>query len=348
MDGVTQAVAQRSGKNLSELSVPTARPHRVISPSTTADDSVPMTLADVPVHDFIGRWYAAKIKGREEKEFARSLTRAQVPYFLLLHTVTRQCGAKRYDVRQVLIPGYIFICGGSAEMYRAADCRHFYGWVEGLLSCAAQDRLRHELASWYQLLSTNPIIHVNPPVRVGDARANSQRCVAGRARRRDFGWPVRREAQRVRLRRRNRNRPGDGGGGVKLISRWLSRVERFDITNSAGSVFMRRYKLLRTGFGNLYLHHILRSDEDLCLHDHPWRFITLVIAGGYREVLPTAAKNRGVGTLLYRPARFRHRVEVARPAWSLVWVGRKVRRWGFFTKLGWRPFLPGQARPICE
>jgi hypothetical protein len=169
MDGVTQAVAQRSGKNLSELSVPTARPHRVISPSTTADDSVPMTLADVPVHDFIGRWYAAKIKGREEKEFARSLTRAQVPYFLLLHTVTRQCGAKRYDVRQVLIPGYIFICGGSAEMYRAADCRHFYGWVEGLLSCAAQDRLRHELASWYQVLSTNPIIHVNPPVREGDA-----------------------------------------------------------------------------------------------------------------------------------------------------------------------------------
>lgn len=125
-------------------------------------------------------------------------------------------------------------------------------------------------------------------------------------------------------------------------------LEYFDITNAAGDVFMRRYKLLQTPWGNLYLHHFLRSDEDLCLHDHPWRFVTLILWGGYREVLPGGARHRPPGTLLFRPATFRHRIECDRPAWSLVFVGTKRRAWGFWTRFGWRRFTPGQARPICE
>lgn len=133
-----------------------------------------------------------------------------------------------------------------------------------------------------------------------------------------------------------------------LLRRLLSRFDRFDITNRAGDVFMRRHKLLRTPFGNLYLHEILRSDEDRCLHDHPWRFVTLILSGGYREVLPTGVRYRPVGTLLFRPATFAHRIEVDRPVWSLVWVGQKVRAWGFFTVFGWRPFDPSSDRPVCE
>lgn len=129
---------------------------------------------------------------------------------------------------------------------------------------------------------------------------------------------------------------------------FLSRFNRLDIANAAGSVFMRRYRLLTTRWGNLYLHEILRSDEDKCLHDHPWRFITLILIGGYREELPTRTEWRPSGTLLYRPATWRHRVEIDRPAWSLVWVSRKVRRWGFFTRHGWRAFVLGEPRPICE
>lgn len=132
------------------------------------------------------------------------------------------------------------------------------------------------------------------------------------------------------------------------MTRLLGRFEWFDITNAAGDVFMRRYKLVRTRFGNIYLHHILRSDEDLCLHDHPWSFITIILRGGYREVMRHGTFWRRPGTLLIRPARTAHRIEVDRPAWSLVLVGPKWREWGFFTKHGWRKFAPGQARPICE
>jgi hypothetical protein len=129
--------------------------------------------------------------------------------------------------------------------------------------------------------------------------------------------------------------------------RMLRHFRRLDITNSEGSVFMRRYYLLKLGWFNVYLHHILRSDEDMCLHDHPWRFATLILIGGYREVLPHGFRWRPPGTFLFRAAAFRHRVEVDCPAWSLVFVGRKFRPWGFFTRYGWRQWLPGQPRPIC-
>lgn len=135
---------------------------------------------------------------------------------------------------------------------------------------------------------------------------------------------------------------------MSLLRNILSRFDRFDITNAAGSVFMRRYKLLKTRWGNVYLHEILRSDEDNCLHDHPWSFVTLILAGGYREQMPHGTFWRRPGALLVRPATTAHRVEVDRPAWSLVCVSPKWRPWGFFTVHGWRQFFAGQMRPICE
>jgi hypothetical protein len=143
---------------------------------------------------------------------------------------------------------------------------------------------------------------------------------------------------------------GESGRGcqVTLIRSILNRFERFDIANAAGNVFMRRYKLLKTNSGNVYLHEILRSDEDMCLHDHPWSFITIILRGGYREQLPRGKFWRRPGQLLIRPAQTAHRVEVDRPAWSLVIVSRKWRDWGFFTRDGWRAFRVGQPRPICE
>ena len=36
------------------------------------------------------------------------------------------------------------------------------------------------------------------------------------------------------------------------------------------------------------IHHIKRSDHDRCLHDHPWPNTSVVLAGGYWEVMPGA------------------------------------------------------------
>ena len=36
------------------------------------------------------------------------------------------------------------------------------------------------------------------------------------------------------------------------------------------------------------LHHVLRSDLDRALHDHPWDNASLLLRGGYWEVVPGA------------------------------------------------------------
>ena len=128
----------------------------------------------------------------------------------------------------------------------------------------------------------------------------------------------------------------------------LSKFDVLEIGRDDIDVYMKRWKLLRTPWFNIYLHEFIRGDVDNCLHDHPWRFVTLILAGGYVEHLPDGKqRHRPAGSFLYRPAKWRHRVETA-GAWSLVVVGRRMRPWGFFTTRGWRAFIPGQAAPLCE
>lgn len=73
--------------------------------------------------------------------------------------------------------------------------------------------------------------------------------------------------------------------GAGALEAWLRRA-RSDIIGSDGSTYMRRWKLLRTPWFQIRVHHILRSDRDDALHDHPAAFVSLVLRGGYEEVVP--------------------------------------------------------------
>jgi hypothetical protein len=95
-----------------------------------------------------------------------------------------------------------------------------------------------------------------------------------------------------------------------------------------------RYFLVRTRWGNLYLHHFLRSDSDRHFHDHPWTFVTFLL-GGYREHTPAGVFWRRRFSLLYRPAEWKHWVEIVKPVWTLILVRPKRREWGFWTERGW-------------
>lgn len=135
---------------------------------------------------------------------------------------------------------------------------------------------------------------------------------------------------------------------MNLFRRLLARFDKLEIGRDSTDVYMVRYRLVKSPWFSLYLHEFIRGDVDPCLHDHPWRFVTLILAGGYTEHLWGGhTRYRPAGTLLYRPAKWRHRVETD-GAWSLVLVGRRVRRWGFFTRRGWMAFFPGQMSPLCE
>lgn len=126
---------------------------------------------------------------------------------------------------------------------------------------------------------------------------------------------------------------------MNWIDRLLRRLFRFFmIENAEGDPYMARYKLFRTPWFKVYLHHIFRSDEDLELHDHPWNFVSIVLWNGYWEVCsmsefpgtPDWPKRIGAGSIVRHRARDAHRLVLERPAWTLVFVTGKERVWGFY------------------
>jgi hypothetical protein len=102
-----------------------------------------------------------------------------------------------------------------------------------------------------------------------------------------------------------------------------------------------RYIIFRLPGLGVYLHKLCRSDYDRALHDHPWPFVSIVLRGGYTEVhdqtIDGSVTSRWypAGSVLVRAAEWRHRFILEKPAWTLVIVGRRQRRWGFFLPTGW-------------
>jgi hypothetical protein len=110
-----------------------------------------------------------------------------------------------------------------------------------------------------------------------------------------------------------------------------------------GGSYMRRY-IFRTPWFTLRLHHILRSDDDRHLHDHPFDFTSFLLTGGYTETVPCDC---GPGcpvqvrhwwpcfSIVRKKAEDLHCLKLDRPVWTLVFAGPKRREWGFATEDGW-------------
>lgn len=111
--------------------------------------------------------------------------------------------------------------------------------------------------------------------------------------------------------------------------------------------YMHRWIFL-TPWGTLRLHHILRSDDDRHLHDHPFDFTSFLLSGGYTEI--TAVEDQldtayfGSSTvpkfwprfsIIRKVAEDAHRLILERPVWTFVIGGEKRRQWGFHTENGW-------------
>jgi hypothetical protein len=125
------------------------------------------------------------------------------------------------------------------------------------------------------------------------------------------------------------------------------------------TLYMRRFYLAKTPFGEAMLHQFFMGDEG-GLHDHPWFSFGRILAKGYREHLCEKVENgapvgefvveRRPGDWGWRPAgistrdnsRGFHRVEL-RPGeegqvWTLFVTGPRKTVWGFLSENGWIPF----------
>ncbi len=137
------------------------------------------------------------------------------------------------------------------------------------------------------------------------------------------------------------------------IGRWKFLEHRTIGAEENGGPLLERYVIIRHPrlFG-IFLHKLCRSDHDRALHDHPWGFISAVLKNGYHEI--HWVKDTGVfdgsvwgsqdevlhhrpGAILFRPATWRHRVviEPGKPAWTLIFLGPRRRRWGFWIPRQW-------------
>jgi len=109
-------------------------------------------------------------------------------------------------------------------------------------------------------------------------------------------------------------------------------------TTPDGEEYLRRYFIFEHEKFRIYLHKISRSDADPCMHDHPWRFVSIILRGGYLEHTPKGSFRRKVGRIIYHPIPWLHRLELVKPAWTILIGGSVKRMWGFMTPTGWEPF----------
>lgn len=129
----------------------------------------------------------------------------------------------------------------------------------------------------------------------------------------------------------------------KIISRVARRPADFIIGNATGPYMLRWYIMPRNRWCNVYLHKIVRDDDDRALHDHPWASVSLLLNGDYYEITPCGGKRLyRAGSVIFRGAKYTHRLECScdhfgdpLPCWTLFITGPKVREWGFHCPSGW-------------
>ncbi len=124
---------------------------------------------------------------------------------------------------------------------------------------------------------------------------------------------------------------------------WDKLLGRSDIVFH-GSTYMERWRLIDCRWFGIRVHHILRSDSDQEMHDHPFDFTSLILLGGYTEHTPLGVRHFKPGRIVRHKAEDLHRLELRGhhrrangrwelvseiPAWTLVWQGPRRRRWGF-------------------
>ena len=123
---------------------------------------------------------------------------------------------------------------------------------------------------------------------------------------------------------------------------WATGVMQSPPDYVIGDDYMRRWWLIpRNENVNVYLHEIVKSDDDRAMHDHPWANVSYLLFGSYMEHTPEGVFERLAGDVIQRPAHALHRLEVVpgQRCISLFTTGPKVREWGFQCDHGWVHWL---------
>lgn len=70
------------------------------------------------------RWYVARIKTRQEKQFAWALHALRICYFLPMQAIRSKTNG---IVHELIFPNFCFFCGEVGDLYRAFDTKRMFG-----------------------------------------------------------------------------------------------------------------------------------------------------------------------------------------------------------------------------
>lgn len=126
----------------------------------------------------------------------------------------------------------------------------------------------------------------------------------------------------------------------------FDRRFKLEEINGAGRcpTYLYRWTLLRFKRFQVYLHHFVGNDWSRDLHDHPKRFISIGLWGGYTEETPEGRKTYTAPWIRTFPAEHKHRLflEQFSSCWTLVVVLKATRGWGFWPAgrfVPWREYV---------
>lgn len=138
----------------------------------------------------------------------------------------------------------------------------------------------------------------------------------------------------------------------RAFATMLERDPDFVIGDPA-EPYMKRWHLVGPNrLLSVYVHCILRDDDDRALHDHRSATLSLILSGDYREVVPeswekwklfgyrdTRTLQRKSGDVVFRRAAAPHRLEMgeSKAVVTIFVTGPTWRTWGFWLKDGWVP-----------
>lgn len=137
---------------------------------------------------------------------------------------------------------------------------------------------------------------------------------------------------------------------VQVLGGQIWRIEEPDLVIAPdGKPYLYRWELVRSKNANVYFHIQVLSDPERPLHDHPWDNFSVVLSGGYDEIMnPTPSwlrkedeftRQLRKGDVVARGASEAHRLILPpnlRYTMTLFTTGPKIREWGFWYPGGWR------------
>lgn len=135
--------------------------------------------------------------------------------------------------------------------------------------------------------------------------------------------------------------PADYHRAIQIVGD-LRRLMRPDLIIAPdGDPYLYRWEVVpKSEQGEVYFHIQVASDPDRPLHDHPWHNQSVILAGGYTELVQenppwsgTVTRDRHKGDVIQRAATEAHRL-ILPPGvpytMTLFTTGPVIRAWGFW------------------